>query len=126
MRKIFFLLLFSSSISFGQSVFKGHIKPLHNSNNYVEESIRQQIINYLDSIKIISTNYFIDSVIITKGDTIYIYLPDSLGLKRLDKFAEQKKDKTKRQILPNGNPGNFMTIEYDLRRRKILGYYFDQ
>ncbi len=121
---IFFILI--SSICFGQKSYHGKIKPLLDSTNYIDNSIRIEIINYLDSLKITPANYFIDSAVIIKGDTLYIYILDSIGLKRLDEFAEKKKDKSKRQILPNGNPGNFMTISYHVKKRKIFGHYFDQ
>ena len=88
---IFFILI--SSICFGQKSYHGKIKPLLDSTNYIDNSIRIEIINYLDSLKITPANYFIDSAVIIKGDTLYIYILDSIGLKRLDEFAERKKDK---------------------------------
>ena len=65
---IFFILI--SSICFGQKSYQGKIKPLLDSTNYIDNSIRIEIINYLDSLKITPANYFIDSAVIIKGDKI--------------------------------------------------------
>jgi hypothetical protein len=126
MLKITFLLVFSSSLSFGQNIYKGRIKPLSDTSNYIDNQIRTSIINYLKSEKIDPTKYFVDSAIEKRGDTLYISLLDSAGLKHLDEIDEQNKKNTKRQISINGDPGNFWTVLYDINRKKIIGRYFPQ
>lgn len=132
MFKITFLLLFSCSLSFGQNIYKDRIKPLSDTSNYIDNHLRVLIIDYLKFKHIDPTQYFVDSSIRKEGDTLYISLVDSLGLRRLDTIDEQNKKNTKawerkkRTIAINGNPGNFKTVEYSINRRKIIGLYFPQ
>ena len=123
---ITFFLLFSCSLSFGQNIYKGRIKPLSDTSNYIDNHLRVLIIDYLKDKQIDPTQYFVDSSIRKEGDTLYISLVDSLGLRHLDSIDEQNKINTKRTIAINRSPRNFKTVEYDIKRRKIIGLYIQQ
>ena len=126
MFKITLLLIFIPTISFGQNIYKNRIKSLSDTSNYVDNNIRSLIVDRLKLDNLDPQNYFIDSVVLKKGDTLYIHLVDSQGLKYLDEIEEKNKKNAPYQINVLGNPGNFRTVEYDIKRRKVLGLLIPQ
>jgi len=101
------------------------VKPLIDTVNYIDNSLRLSIVDYLKYKKLDPLKYFVDSTINKQADTLYIPLWDFDGLKRL-KEIEKQNEKNERQIALNGNPGYCGTIYYDNKNKKIIGFYLWQ
>lgn len=101
------------------------VKHLLDTVNYVDNSLRLSMIEYLKTKKIDPSKYFIDSSTNKQGDTLYIPLWDLDGLKRLNEIEIQNEKSEKKTHL-NGNPGYCGTIYYDNKNKKVMGFYLWQ
>ena len=95
------------------------------SNNYIHDSIRQQIIFYLDVIKLNPSDYFVDSNIVNNSDSLYIHLYHTKGLKYL-KEIEIKNANSKWQTNILGNAGGSISLIYIKKRNVIRGLFYPQ
>ena len=128
---IFFLLI--SIISSGQIQFNYSeiipknitVKHLFDTSNYIDNSLRLSIVDYLTIKQLDPTKYFVDSTINIQGDTMYIALWNFAGLKRLKEIEKQNK-KNETQMTLTGNPGYCGTIQYDKKTKQIIGFYLWQ
>lgn len=101
------------------------VKHLFDTVNYIDNSLRHSIIEYLKTKKLDPSKYFVDSTTNSQGDTLYIPLWDYDGLKRL-KEIEIQNEKSEEKTDLTGNPGNCGTIHYDKKSNKIMGFYLWQ
>ena len=124
---LFFLLISATSFAQVKSNYSDimpkdfTVKPLLDTANYIDDSLRLLVIEYLKLKKIDPSQYFVDSTLSKQGDTLYIHLWDFGGLKRL-KEIEKQNEKSAKQISFRGNPGQCGTISFDNKRKKVIGF----
>ena len=124
---LFFLLISATSFAQVKSDYSDitpkdfMVKPLLERANYIDDSLRLLVIEYLKLKKIDPSQYFVDSTISKQGDTLYIHLWDSRGLKRLKEIEIQNENSDK-QISFRGNPGHCGTISIDNKRKKVIHF----
>ena len=86
------LFLFAqSTVDFRSFVPIGFkIKSIMDSTNYIETKPRLAILDYLHLNKLNPENYFIDSVVNTSGDTLYIHVWDISGLQAIKRYERNR------------------------------------
>jgi hypothetical protein len=133
MVKITLLCLFISFQSYGQNANKYDsiipkylkVKPLLGSDNYIDDSIRTLVIDFLQANKLKPSEYFVDSFIRNESDSSYIHLYHLKGLKHL-KELEIKNEKSEWQTNSVGNPGGSVILIYVRRENRIIGPFYSQ
>jgi hypothetical protein len=138
MKKYFFILFLLPVALFGQTqadylsfVPTGlKVKPLLNSNNYIDKNAQLAIIQYLQSNNINPQNYFVDSLVVRSGDTLFINVWDIYGLKNvkliekrqdsLDRVNSRSNGKKLKIPKPVGNPGNCFTAYFDTKGNILI------
>ena len=144
MKRIISVLIFLPFLSSGQQnpesssiiLHTRKLKPILDSINYIEAKPRLAIIKYLHSNQLNPVNYFIDSAVQKKRDTLYIPVWDIVGVQTINRYEKRKdslervqaytKGKKLKSVLPNGNPGNCFTVTYDLTKNEIVDTGFWQ
>jgi hypothetical protein len=87
------------------------------SGNYIDNSIRLSIIEFLFVTKKDPVNYYVDSECYSRNDTLFIALYHTKGL-RLLKELEMKNETNRLR----GNPGDCGTILFSIRKKKVLSF----
>ena len=101
------------------------VKPLTDSNNYILDSVRALVIDFLQVNKLKPSDYFVDSFSIKVSDSSHIYLYHLKGLRYLKKIEiENEKSEFQTNIL--GNPGGSVVLIYVKKENKIIGPFYSQ
>ena len=132
MYKVLLVVLLTPAVIFGQRKkeklfltgdFK--IKALTKKPNYIDERARISLVRYLIKRDLKPENYFIDSAIHYRQDTLIINVWDVTGLETIRKNQRlndslRKMNSILKYPKPVGNPGNCFTAYYSQSRKEII------
>lgn len=101
------------------------VKSLFESDNYIQDSIRVLVIDFLLLKKLKPSEYFIDSIQRENSESLYLHLYHLKGLNYLKEIEnENEKSEWKTNVL--GNPGGSITLIYIKREYRISGHLYSQ
>jgi hypothetical protein len=126
MKKFIVFLLLTPLIIFGQtsSDYKKYIpkdiiiKPITDSLNFVDDSLRILMINYFKERNVDIKNCFIDKFVRQNASSITVTIRDLQDLKNEKEFAKTNKMRQNYQSIGG-------TFEYDKKTKKLV-FYADQ